>query len=103
MKSESFNPRLNAIVEKEIVSDLQPATLISLTVDVGPSLEVRAKSKGWSLLILPFEFSHCLRLNGSKKNGELIPVNLQQMGLLFENAIACSNYTRLWLFRSVLL
>jgi len=103
MKSESFNPRLNAIVEKEIVSDLQPATLISLTVDVGPSLKVRAKSKGWSLLILPFEFSHCLRLNGSKENGELIPVNLQQIGLLFENAIACSNYTRLWLFRSVLL
>lgn len=87
MKSESFNPRLNAIVEKEIVSDLQPATLISLTVDVGPSLKVRAKSKGWSLLILPFEFSHCLRLNGSKENGELIPVNLQQIGLLFENAI----------------
>jgi len=77
---------------------LQPATLISLTVDAGPSLKVWAKSDGWSLLILPFEFNHCLRLNGSKGTGELIPVNLQQIGLLFENTIAAQITRRFCFF-----
>lgn len=84
MAADSFDPKLDAVVEEGMPPGLTPAQSVSVTVETGPRLRVRATSPGRSLIVLPFEFSHCLRLSGAA-NARLLPVNLQQLGVLFEN------------------
>jgi hypothetical protein len=86
LKSATFDPRRDVLVEQDVPADLVPGTLQSLTVDKGPSLHVKATSPGTSLLVLPFEYSHCLRLKVMNGTARLIPVNLQQTGLLFDGS-----------------
>jgi hypothetical protein len=69
-----------------VPADLAAGSLQSLTVENGPSLHVKATSSGRSLLVLPFEYSHCLRLKETGSTARLIPVNLQQTGLLFDGS-----------------
>jgi hypothetical protein len=88
IKRNSFDPEQEALVEQDAPPNLVPGTLTSLTVETGPVLHVRAQSPGTSLLVLPFEYSHCLRLNAvDGAPARLIPVNLQQTGLIFEGHI----------------
>ena len=85
MKAASFDPQRDVVVESELPANLVPAVSASITVDAGPKLHIRATSHGHSLLVLPFEFSHCLRLHAPMgTSARLLPVNLQQTGLLFE-------------------
>lgn len=84
----SFDPQRDAVVEEDLSANLVPGRLQSLTVEAGPTLHVQADSDGTSLLVLPFEYSHCLRLeimDGS--SARLLPVNLQQTGLLFDHRV----------------
>ena len=85
IKSSSFDPQQNAVVEEDPQANLVPGTLRSLTVESGPALHIQADSSGMSLLVLPFEYSRCLRLKAADGSAaRLIPVNLQQTGLLFD-------------------
>jgi len=83
MKATSSDPQRDVVVEGELPADLVPASSVSVTVEAGPQLHIRATSHGHSLLALPFEFSHCLRLL-APASAYLLPVNLQQTGLIFE-------------------
>jgi len=87
----SFDPQTDVLTEGDIPTALVPATDVSVMTDLGPALRVRATSRGWSLLVLPFEYSACLRL-GTNANGtaRLVPVNLQQTGLLFQGKMNVS-------------
>ncbi len=86
IKSPSFDPEQDAVVEEAPPANLVPGKLQSLTVEAGPMLHVQAQSEGTSLLVLPFEYSHCLRLmTKGDTSARLIPVNLQQIGLLFDH------------------
>jgi hypothetical protein len=88
MKASSFDPERDAVVESHVPSEIVPARLLSFDTNVGPSFSIQADSTGWSMLVLPIEYSHCLRLeNRSGLSAQLIPVNLQQTGLLFEGRI----------------
>ncbi len=85
MKATSFDPQRDVVVEGELPAHLVPAVSASVTIDAGPKLHIRTTSQGHSLLVLPFEFSHCLRLHAPMgTTARLLPVNLQQTGLLFE-------------------
>lgn len=84
--SAAFDPQKSVLVEQDLPSDLVPGTLQSLTVEYGPALHVQAASSGRSLLVLPFEYSHCLRVKALGGNAaQLVPVNLQQTGLIFNH------------------
>jgi hypothetical protein len=88
MASNSFDPERDALIEEKLEIPLVPATLTSLTTNFGPTLSLEAQSSGSSLLVLPFEYSHCLRL--VPKDGtsaQMLPVNLQQIGILFERQL----------------
>jgi hypothetical protein len=89
MTASSFDPERDAVVESHVSPlNIVPGRLLSLKTNVGPSISIRADSTGWSMLVLPIEYSHCLRLeNRSGLSAQLIPVNLQQTGLLFERRI----------------
>ena len=86
LKSALFDPQRDVLVEQDVPADLAAGSLQSLTVENGPSLHVKATSSGTSLLVLPFEYSHCLRLKETGSTARLIPVNLQQTGLLFDGS-----------------
>ncbi len=81
--ADGFDPKTDAVVEEEVPGGLVPALSVSLSFETGPALRVRATSPWRSLIVLPLEFSHCLRLIGPGK-ARLLPVNLQQVGVLFE-------------------
>jgi len=81
--ADNFDPTRDVVVEEDAPDDLVPAQSGSVTFEAGPVMRVRATSEGHSLLVLPFEFSHCLRITGTA-GARLLPVNLQQLGLLFE-------------------
>ena len=83
LEAAGFDPKRDVVVEHDLPPDLMPAGPVSVTTEAGPRLHVRASSPGRSLLVLPFEFSHCLELLGTP-GVRLVPVNLQQTGLLFE-------------------
>ncbi len=88
MSQESFDPERDVVSEEELPNDLHPGKLMSVKTNLGPRLNVRAGSPGQSLLVLPFEYSECLRLEIlGGRTARLIPVNLQQTGLLFEGQI----------------
>jgi hypothetical protein len=85
MKDKAFDAEQQALVEDDPPDDLVPGQLRSLMIDAGPTIRVDADSAGKSLLVLPFEFSYCLRLEQDDGgSARLIPVNLQQTGLLFD-------------------
>lgn len=81
--ADGFDPTRDVTLEEDAPDDLVAAQSVSVTFETGPVMRVRATSEGRSLLVLPFEFSHCLRLRGNA-GVRLLPVNLQQFGLLFE-------------------
>jgi hypothetical protein len=88
LRSMSFDPLDDVVVESEINRDLVPATNASVITNLGPTLWITAESAGWSLLVLPFEYSHCLHVDAQDgTTASLIAVNLQQTGLLFEKKI----------------
>lgn len=88
LKRQEFDPVRDVVIEQELPSGLVPADAVSVVVDYGPTLAVRAKSTGHSLIVLPFEYSHCLRLEApAASNARLVPVNLQQIGLMFDNSV----------------
>jgi hypothetical protein len=99
MKAPSFDPQRDVVVEGEFPPDLEPANSVSVTVEAGPQLHIRASSHGHSVLVLPFEFSHCLRLHAfAGGNAYLAPVNLQQTGLIFDEQTDLSIEYRYGLF-----
>jgi len=88
LRASDFDPKHNVVVEDAIPSLLVPASSAKVKLDLGPSLVVQASSPSRSLLVLPFEYSHCLHLDAANNGrARLIPVNLQQTGLLFEGNV----------------
>jgi hypothetical protein len=98
LRAADFDPERDVVVEDSIRLGLVPAISASVTVDVGPTLVVQASSPGRSLLVLPFEYSHCLRLSEASTSARLMPVNLQQTGLLFEGSVEARITYRFGLF-----
>lgn len=81
LRDPDFDGRTLAVVERPVRGNLVPAEHVTVHLDKGPVIRVSAHSPGTSLLILPFDYSHCLRARGDGLGG-LIPVNLSQTGLL---------------------
>ena len=86
----TFDFRKSMLVRKRIPGTLVPAKTSKVKI-IGGRLDVEAESDGKSLIVLPFEYSHCLRVENkpgwTAKAPELVRVNLDQIGLLFERGI----------------
>jgi hypothetical protein len=100
IKAAEFDPKLDVVIETEIAGHLVPASSALVTVDRGPAVTVRAASSGSSLLVLPFEYSHCLELEVRGGRAQLLPVNLQQLGLLFDKEVEARITYRFGLFHN---
>jgi hypothetical protein len=100
--AKNFDPQRDVVVESDLPSDLVPAQSVSIVAETGPQLRIRAASHGRSLVVLPFEFSHCLRLSAlaGSTTARILPVNLQQIGLLFDKEAQVSIDYRYGVFGS---
>ena len=81
--------RETVLVEKKVPGQLIPARSSEVKIN-GDVLSIEARSDGRSLVVLPFEYSRCLTFeNKSGASGplpEFHPVNLNQIGMVFERS-----------------
>jgi hypothetical protein len=91
MKHDSFDYRTRAVVERDLPSGLVPASSGQLFYERG-GIRIRGVSPGQSLLVLPLQFSHSLKVIENKgappESLELRRVNIVETGLLFSGTIA---------------
>jgi hypothetical protein len=83
-----FDFETAAIVTDEIKTPLTRAAEIGISVEPG-GLRVRASSEGESLVVIPFQYSHCLRAF-SRQSGEeltLIRADFLLTGVLFHGTL----------------
>lgn len=81
LQAPGFDGRDIAIVENPLADDLVRAQRVAMRFEKGPAIRVSAYSAGTSLLVLPIDFSHCLKAAGAGLV-RMLPVNLAQTGLL---------------------
>jgi len=88
LQSDSFDAENQAIVQsKKGLENLTKASNIRLLYKKGSVVKVQAQSKGRSLLVLPFDYSHCLQTEGAGIV-DIIPVNFGLVGLVIEGAVS---------------
>jgi hypothetical protein len=86
LSDPALNPAHTAVVSEPIDRRLAPGSLQSFVVG-RDDYRIRATSEGVSLLLLPVEFSRCLRLESPRQGARLLRVNLMFTGVLFERQL----------------
>lgn len=86
IKNSEVDFSRNVFIEDNIPQTLVPADVQAVSFEKGPVLKIKAKSNGWSLIVLPFDFSYCLKFSGSGEV-KLMPVNLSCTGVLIHGDV----------------
>lgn len=91
MKDENFPFGDVAIIHEQELTGLKRAHTGAMFWERG-GLRVRAESSGQALLVLPLQFSNCLRIISTDENSQATPirllrVNLMQTGVLFDGKV----------------
>ncbi len=100
MDRGDFSLQDDVVVYKPIVNDLVKANSSKLTLE-GGDLEIVAKSRGKSLLILPIEFSNCFAFKSNDKSSKFLSafrVNGILTGLLFDKNLNVTAQIRYGIF-----
>ena len=100
MDSDSFDPMREAVVYKQLDTDFVKVGNTELTVD-GGDLRIVAKSSGKSLIILPIEFSHCLKFESNTKSSSLndfFRIDGILTGVIFEKSLDVTTRFRYGVF-----
>ena len=100
MDKKSFAPMDEAVVYKQLDADFVRVGKTELSVD-GGDLRIVAESSGKTMIILPIEFSHCLKLQSNNKNSNLIDVFRVDgilTGIIFENKLDVTTKFRYGVF-----
>jgi hypothetical protein len=84
MASSTFDPRVDVLVE-ESIEQLVPAVSSSMRAERG-SVTVDVETSGRSLLVLPIEYSTCMKLAASPVSAKVMRVNYLLTGLLVEGS-----------------
>jgi hypothetical protein len=87
LQAEDFDGRELAVVEGPVEQNLVPSERVSVTFHKGPRIHIETRSRGTSLLVLPFDYSHCLEVEGQGLD-RMIPVNLSQTGLIVRGKVS---------------
>ena len=87
IRADGFDPAHSVILESSAAAELRAIPgLVSVhesaILKEGPGLRVTATSTRTSLLVLPFEFSHCLRLDSIDVSASPQPTLLRSNGFL---------------------
>jgi hypothetical protein len=93
----SFDPRQSIVLSERIEQPLVEATGGKMVFERG-AIRVQTESHGYSLLLLPLQYSRCLVLSEGAK-AKLLPANLVQTAVLFQGSIDLRIYFEYDLFR----
>ena len=97
LQAPDFDGQRLAVVEAPLDFDLVRAEDITVRLEKGPAIHVTGRGAGTSLLVLPFEFSHCLEASGTGLD-RIVPVNLAQIGLVVTGSFSVDIVYRYGLF-----
>jgi hypothetical protein len=90
LEDDALDLKRSVVTAQALPTDLVPATLQAFDVGVG-EFTVRATSGGRSVLVLPMEYSACLRIEPNGPATSSIPrlfrANLVSTGVLFDRAV----------------
>ncbi len=98
LERDGFDPRQQVVVtDASALPALVPAAPGELRFDRG-GFRVTATSPGWSMLVLPIQFSHCYALDAdtTPADAQLLRVNLAQTGLVFHGDLTATVDFRHW-------
>jgi len=84
MMSSKFDPLEVAITDTQI-PNLVRADVVSVMANRGV-IKVSVKTAGRSLLVLPFEYSSCMRLDKDSSNAELLRANYLLTGIVVDGS-----------------
>ena len=102
MDKDSFAPMDEAIVFKQLETGFVRSGKTKLLVE-GGDLRVVAESPGKSMIILPIEYSHCLKFKSNNENSNLrdfFRVDAILTGLIFENELDVTTKFRYGVFKN---
>jgi len=102
MDKDSFAPMDEAIVFKRLETGFVRSSQTKLLVE-GGDLRVVAESPGKSMIILPIEYSHCLKFQSNNENSNLkdfFRVDAILTGLIFENELDVTTKFRYGVFKN---
>jgi hypothetical protein len=85
LQPPDFDGRKVVIAEEQISENLVQADSVDISLHKGPRIHVKGHSTGTSLVVLPFEFSYCLEVEGTGLD-RIVPVNLAQIGLIIRGS-----------------
>jgi hypothetical protein len=88
VEGNTFDPRNEVVAYAEVALDvpLKAARGAELTF-LGAKLRIRAESDGTSILVLPLEYSRCLKLEATEGGGSMFRANLLEVGIIFSKHI----------------
>jgi hypothetical protein len=91
LAAAAFDPSREIVADlPETTKELSPATSARLTFD-GVSLRAEAESSGRSILLLPLEFSNCLKIVSASSGEPLIfRADLLETGIIFSGRLDAS-------------
>jgi hypothetical protein len=87
LQAKGFDGKELAVVEGPVEQNLVPSEPVSITFHKGSRIHIETQSRGTSLLVLPFDYSHCLEVEGQGLD-RMIPVNLSQTGLVVRGKVS---------------
>jgi hypothetical protein len=98
LQRDGFDPRAQVVVtDGRPLPPLVAASSSELHFDRG-GFRVTASSPGWSMLVLPVQFTHCFSFDAGTQpvDAQLIRVNLAQTGVLFRGDLAAVVSYKRW-------
>jgi len=96
-----FDPTVSVVTHDPVTTPLTPASSDGLLVGPGGGLSVKAEADGWSLLVLPLEYSRCLQAeNVSGAETRFLRVNVDETGVLFDRKLDLRLGWRFGIFQS---
>jgi hypothetical protein len=97
LQSDAFDPEQQVVLnDATSVPPLVAAAPAELRFERG-GYRVTASSRGWSLIVLPIQYSHCFVVaRPGDQQVRLLRVNLAQTGLLFHGEVAAEVQFRRW-------
>jgi hypothetical protein len=81
MVEPNFDFTRQAVLSTPVKETLVPARDMRLSLTRGGGLHVSGRSDGTSLVVLPYQFSHCLRAGDGR--ARLVRTNLMMTGMIF--------------------
>ena len=96
--NQQFNPRRDIVLNQQVSNTLKPVIKSKMSFNRGVRVHIEANSLGKSILLLPLQFSNCMKLEPGDGHSSLHRANLIQTAILFDQVLDTEIFLDLRLF-----